>query len=173
MNIHNTQKKWNSPLHRRCARLLYEKIVFSRLWIFNDLTVTIVMVFRYLTKINVWKKHSYMKKIFALTFCVLAFITVTAQNYAPWQPSQGPLNFMTLDYQNNHYVRLSTNHGSGQDNYESYPGIYTYGNRVSHKPRHRMIPADVSRWEAPISTSPTFSHPGAVCPESIRTRLSC
>ena len=40
---------------------------------------------------------------------------------------------MTLDYQNHPYVKLSTNHGSGQDNYESYPGIYSYGNRTSHK----------------------------------------
>ena len=74
-----------------------------------------------------------MKKIFALSICVLALLTVTAQTYAPWTPSQGPLNFMTLDYQNNPYVRLTTNHGSGQDNYESYTGIYTNGNRVSHK----------------------------------------
>jgi len=73
-----------------------------------------------------------MKKIFALTTCVLICLTCAAQ-YAPWTPAQGPLNFMTLDYQNHPYVKLSTNHGSGQDNYESYPGIYSYGNRTSHK----------------------------------------
>ena len=44
----------------------------------------------------------------------------TAQPYAPWEPSQGPLNFMTLDVLNHPYIRLSYNEfASGINNYES------------------------------------------------------
>ena len=74
-----------------------------------------------------------MKKLYLLALCVLGCMIGSTQNYAPWTPDQGPLNFMTLDVQNHPYVRLSTNHGSGQDNYENYPGIYSYGGRTSHK----------------------------------------
>ena len=52
-----------------------------------------------------------MKKIYTLTICVLIFIVGTAQTYAPWEPSQGPLNFMTLDVPNHPYI--SINEGSG------------------------------------------------------------
>ena len=45
----------------------------------------------------------------------------TAQPYAPWEPSQGPLNFMTLDVQNHPYIRLTYNesYNAGIDNYEN------------------------------------------------------
>ena len=74
-----------------------------------------------------------MKKLYLLALCVLGCMIGSTQNYAPWTPDQGPLNFMTLDVPNHPYVRLTTNHGSGYDNYETYSGIYSNGDRVSHK----------------------------------------
>ena len=63
-----------------------------------------------------------MKKIYTLTICVLIFTIGTAQTYAPWEPSQGPLNFMTLDVPNHPYIQI--NEGSG---------IAMSGDRISHK----------------------------------------
>jgi hypothetical protein len=62
-----------------------------------------------------------MKKLYALTVCVLLCLAGSAQTYAPWEPSQGPLNFMTLDVQNHPYIRLTYNesYNAGIDNYEN------------------------------------------------------
>ena len=63
-----------------------------------------------------------MKKIYTLTICILILIVGTAQTYAPWEPSQGPLNFMTLDVPNHPYI--SINEGAG---------IATSNGHISHK----------------------------------------
>ncbi|MBO7493538.1 MAG: T9SS type A sorting domain-containing protein [Bacteroidales bacterium] len=62
-----------------------------------------------------------MKKLYALTVCVLFCLAGSSQTYAPWEPSQGPLNFMTLDVQNHPYIRLTYNesYNAGIDNYEN------------------------------------------------------
>ena len=65
-----------------------------------------------------------MKKIYTLTLCILIFIAGSAQTYVPWEPSQGPLNFMTLDVQSHPYVKLS---------YNSTQGVHGYGTQASHQ----------------------------------------
>ena len=65
-----------------------------------------------------------MKKLYALTVCVLLCLAGSAQTYAPWEPSQGPLNFMTLDVQNHPYIRVS---------YNNTQGILGYGTQSSHQ----------------------------------------
>lgn len=75
-----------------------------------------------------------MKKLYALTVCVLFCLAGSAQTYAPWEPSQGPLNFMTLDVQNHPYIRLSHNNNGQIDDYDSQEGIANYGGeRISHR----------------------------------------
>ena len=74
-----------------------------------------------------------MKKIFILTVCVLVCLTGAAQ-YAPWEPSQGPLNFNTLDYQNNHYIKVNyTPYTGSYSSYTQNSGIGTSGSYTTHK----------------------------------------
>lgn len=65
-----------------------------------------------------------MKKVYILTICLLIFIVGTAQTYAPWEPSQGPLNFMTLDVPNHPYIELS---------YNNTQGVIGFGTQASHQ----------------------------------------
>ena len=72
-----------------------------------------------------------MKKI--AFFAVICFLSVSLgmAQYAPWTPAQGPLNFMTLDFQNHHYVRASTS--SSLSSFESSSGISSHNGYYSHK----------------------------------------
>lgn len=72
-----------------------------------------------------------MKKI--AFFAVICFLSVSLgmAQYAPWTPAQGPLNFMTLDFQNHHYVRASTS--SSLSSFESSSGISSQNGYYSHK----------------------------------------
>ena len=86
-------------------------------------------------KISLYQKNCLiMKKIFALTVCVLACLTGIAQTYAPWDSTQGPLNFNTLSAP---YVKCTYRTGSwtgGQDPPEiTTPGINQSSGRVSHR----------------------------------------
>lgn len=62
-----------------------------------------------------------MKKLYALTVCVLFCLASSAQPsyYQPWDSATatGPLNFMTLDVQNHPYIWLSYNELYNVDNF--------------------------------------------------------
>lgn len=78
-----------------------------------------------------------MKKIALLFVICLTTISLAVAQYAPWQPTQpGEVspNFMTLDYQNNHYVRLSyTPYSGSYSNYEQNNGSSSSGSYTTHK----------------------------------------
>ena len=67
-----------------------------------------------------------MKKFYALTVCILACLTGMSQT--PWDPSQGPLDFMTLTAP---YVKCST--GMSPNDYNSQQGIQGSGTQASHR----------------------------------------
>ena len=70
-----------------------------------------------------------MKKIcLLLTVCLSLVWGAKAQQYAPWEPSQGPLDFITLTAP---YVKCAT--GSSPTSYNSSPGIHSYGGNVTHQ----------------------------------------
>lgn len=71
-----------------------------------------------------------MKKIALFSAICLITISLGMAQYAPWTPAQGPLNFMTLDYQNNHYIRVTTS--SDWQSYEQNTGITTGSSGTSH-----------------------------------------
>ncbi len=79
-----------------------------------------------------------MKKVFAFTICVLTFLTGAAQ-YAPWDPSQGPLNFMTLDVPNHPYIRLTYNESGSYDNYEAITVNTNANNNTGDITHHKLI----------------------------------
>lgn len=68
-----------------------------------------------------------MKKIFVVIACVFIFLTGMAQQPIPWDSTQGPLNFMTLDAP---YVKCRS--GSSPTDYNSQPPVLT-GDRTTHK----------------------------------------
>ena len=72
-----------------------------------------------------------MKKIFALIVCALVCLTGVAQ-YAPWEPSQGPLNFMTLTAP---YVKCRTGTSSSvnSSDYNSQSAVIGTGSLTTHQ----------------------------------------
>lgn len=83
-------------------------------------------------RILLYEKHLDMKKIFILLTVSLLSVSIgLAQQYAPWDSTQGPLNFNTLTAP---YVRLT--HGTGSSPWPpeiNQAGINQSGSYVSHK----------------------------------------
>lgn len=83
---------------------------------------------------NVSENCGIMKRILLSLFVGVLTVFVGQAQYAPWTPDQGPLNFMTLDYQNHHYIKVNYTPTSGSySNYEQNTGIGQSGNYVTHK----------------------------------------